>query len=108
MDGASYLKRTDKSMCDELGDENMMVEYVESAGKTVLCGVDGRNCNEKETRYIEKIKVSADNPDTLTAQLARLEGLLSKGMGGALKEWNFRRQRILRKFLANLKDQDEL
>ena len=33
-----------------------MLDYVESVGKTILCGIsqDGTNCSEKEKLYIEK------------------------------------------------------
>ena len=33
--GASYVKKTDKAMCEELGNEDNMFSYVEEAGNTV-------------------------------------------------------------------------
>lgn len=85
-----------------------MLDYVESVGKTVLCGSqDGTNCSEKEKLYIEK-KRRVKDVDELEEEMERLQGLLANGLSRELKEWNFRRQRILRQFITNLKDHDEL
>lgn len=107
VDGESYDKRTEKSVCDELGDDHMMLDYVERVGKTVLCDQDGKNCSDKEKLYIEK-KRNVKDVDELEDEMERLQGLLANGLSGELKEWNFRRQRILRQFITNLKDRDEL
>jgi hypothetical protein len=87
----------------------MMLDYVESVGKTILCGIsqDGTNCTEKEKLYIEKNRRVKD-VDELELEMERLQGLSANGLSGELKEWNFRRQRILRQFITNLKDHDEL
>ena len=54
-EGAPYDKRTDKSMCDELGDDQYMEDYVTSAGKTSLCDVISRaGCSNKEDSFIDK------------------------------------------------------
>eukprot|EP01083_Nonionella_stella_P245254 852689_1 len=43
-------------MCDELGDDTYMTGYVEEAGGTSLCSLDGTGCSEKQKKYIEKMK----------------------------------------------------
>ena len=61
-DGAPYPKKTDKAMCDELGDENYMQAYVEEAGGVLLCSTfdclcarrEGGACSKKEIDYYEK------------------------------------------------------
>jgi hypothetical protein len=56
-DGAVYPKKTDKAMCDELGDEEYMEAYVTEIGGASLCAVtDGEGCTEKEKGFIEKWK----------------------------------------------------
>lgn len=96
--GDSYKQITNLPMCQELGDRMMMIDYVESYGNTVLCGVDGKNCNEKELQYLEKWKGKA--LDELKSQLTRLEDMTSKPMKDELAEWAWRRMRILKKLIA--------
>ena len=56
-DGKEYPKKTDKAMCDELGDEENMEAYVTELGGATLCSVaDGAGCDDKETGFIEKWK----------------------------------------------------
>ena len=54
-EGAPYTKKTDKAMCEELGNEEYMQAYVEEAGSTSLCKAsDGAGCGEKELGFIAK------------------------------------------------------
>lgn len=95
--GAPYTKKTDKAMCDELGDEEYMQAYVEEMGKTNLCSVtDPHNCSDKEKDYIEKMKdVEASK---IEKQITRLEGMEKKKMIPANKQWIKQRLSILRQF----------
>lgn len=98
MKGGTYVKKTDKSMCDELGDDDMMTEYVESYGDTALCSTgDGAGCNERELGYIEKMK--AKSAEDVAAQLKRLEGMESGSMKKELQDWMKRRKKILRQLV---------
>jgi len=107
--GDSYKKVTNLPMCQELGDRMRMIDYVESYGNTVLCGLDGKNCNDKELKYLEKWK---DKPlDEVKSQLTRLEEMSSKPMKDDLMEWALRRMRILKKVEAatstpNIKEEE--
>lgn len=95
IDGANYDKKTSKSMCDELGDEEMMHDYIEEAGGTSLCSVsDGSGCDDKEKGYIEKMKAKA--AEDVTAQLRRLEGMEGETMKPDLKKWLQKRKKILK------------
>ena len=99
--GGNYQKLHDgMSMCDELGDVDRMVDYIETYGQTSLCDIDQPhlNCSEKESSYLSKYKSIAD-PKELKSQLDRLVAMSSKPMKDDLKEWNFRRQRILKKLI---------
>jgi hypothetical protein len=79
LEGAPYEKKTDKSMCDELGDDAYMTEYITSVGKTGLCSTDTlKGCNEKEVAYINKMKESS--ADDIEKQLVRLQGMDAKSM----------------------------
>lgn len=97
-DGGVYTKVTDMAMCSELLDRNNMIDYVESYGKTVLCDLDGTNCNEQELKYLEKYKDK--EKDELKAQLGRVDEMLAKPMKDHLRLWAYRRMRILNKLLA--------
>jgi hypothetical protein len=96
--GDAYNKVTDLPMCQELGDRMKMIDYVEDYGNTVLCGLDGKNCNEKEAGYVEKWKVKP--MDEVESQLTRLEEMTSKPMKDDIFEWAVRRLRILKKIIA--------
>jgi len=59
VDGSNYEKKTDMSMCDELGPkgEHYMEDYILEAGGTSLCSVVApfKGCGEKEIKFIEKM-----------------------------------------------------
>lgn len=95
--GAAYKKLTTLPMCRELGEANRMIDYIEDYGNTVLCGADGRNCNEKELKYLEKWR--AEDAAEIQSQVARLEEMTSKPMKDDLLEWAIRRTRILKKIV---------
>jgi hypothetical protein len=98
LEGANYEKKTDKSMCEELGNIDTMMNYIEDAGNTVLCGVDGTNCNDMELAYLEKMKTHSR--DDLVAQKDRLENMNIDTVKESLQDWNYRRRRILRRLIA--------
>jgi len=97
--GGTYEKKTSLPMCQELGDIDRMINYVEDYSGTVLCGPDGTNCNEKELKYLEKMK--GQDADAQEAQMDRIENMLKKPMKAELKEWAHRRLRLLGKMLAS-------
>jgi len=102
-EGGTYVKKTSKAMCDELGDEEMMTAYIEEYGKTSLCSVEtGDGCDEKEKAYIEKVKVMSE--DVVKAQLTRLESMAGSSMKPDLKRWLIKRTKILSQF-ASAKDE---
>ena len=100
-EGGSYEKRTEATMCTELGNRNYMIDYIETYGNTVLCGIDGTNCNEKELEYLEKHK--STYPGELQTQLDRLVSITSdrrEPLKKDLQDWAWRRMRILQRLLA--------
>lgn len=104
--GGTYEKKTDQSMCDELGDEDMMGAYVEEYGNTSLCTLDGKGCSEKEVGFIEKGK--AMSVDDQMANLLRLEGMEDKPMKPELLSWVKKRKKILKQLVALADAKDEL
>lgn len=95
--GAPYAKKTQKAMCDELGDIDYMTAYVTEMGKTSLCdAATGEGCIEKELKYIEKWKVKS--ADDVASQITRLEGMKDKKMSPALEKWLKQRMNILAQF----------
>jgi len=47
LEGGAYVKKTEKSMCDELGNEAMMVAYVEEYGLVVEVEVEEGDIEEE-------------------------------------------------------------
>lgn len=86
-------------MCDELGDIDTMMEYIEEAGSTSLCGIDGTGCDERSTKYMEKMK--AKTKVEQEAQLKRLEGMEGDSMKKDLKDWLKMRMRLLKTLIAS-------
>jgi len=96
-------------MCDELGDLDTMMEYIEEAGSTTLCAFDGSGCDEKSLGYLTKMKTKSK--EDIAAQLTRLQGMEGDSMKMELKDWLKKRIRILKNLdrLANQPDTgDEL
>jgi hypothetical protein len=96
--GGAYQKKTDKAMCDELGDESMMEAYIEEYGNTSLCSLDGKGCDEREVVFIEKSKGMTSEEQK--AQLVRLQGMEEKPMKPELLAWVKKRKKILRQLVA--------
>lgn len=86
-------------MCDELGDFDTMTDYVEEAGKTSLCAVDGSGCDERSAKYMEKMK--AKSKEEQESQLKRLENMERKDMKADLKEWVRARRKMLKTLVAS-------
>ena len=98
--GGEYEKKTEKSMCDELGDESMMEAYVEEYANTSLCSVaNGEGCDEREIGFIAKGK--AMSLEGQGAQLERLEGMESKPMKPELLLWVKKRKKILKQLVSD-------
>jgi len=97
IEGGTYTKVTDEPMCKELGDRNLMVDYVEGYANTALCDVQTKeHCTEKEAAYVDTW--SQKTGDEQLAQLQRLQGMVSgQAMNKDLEEWAWRRQMILQK-----------
>lgn len=105
IEGAPYIKKTDKSMCDELGDDTYMNAYITEIGHTSLCSIETlKGCNEKEIAYINKMKGS----DSIDSQLKRLEGMNGATMKEELKDWLEKRIKILRSLSEGGDGSDEL
>lgn len=99
-EGAPYEKKTTKSMCDELGEEAVMEEYVvEAAGLTLCDVVIGEGCSEKEKIFAEKY--STKGTADVKAQLVRLNGMNAKKMTPELAVWMKQRKAILKSLLKN-------
>jgi hypothetical protein len=56
LEGGNYVKKTSKSVCDELGNGMNMIDYVEDHAKTFICNVDSANngSGKEQAYYIEK------------------------------------------------------
>ena len=98
VEGATYSKKTDKAMCDELGPkEDYMIQYIEEAGKTSLCSIEnGQGCNEKQVKYIDKMKNKT--PQQVLKQLNRLSSMKDSDMTPQLRDWKNQRIKILKQF----------
>jgi len=87
-------------MCDELGDEDMMIAYIEDYSDAFLCTIStGAGCEEREVRYAEKMRDRSS--EYLLAQVDRLEGLVVSKMKPDLLVWIKKRKKILLQLLEN-------
>jgi len=94
--GEPYPKKTDKAMCDELGDEEYMEAYVMEQGGVFPCSIeDGEGCTEKEKKYIKKWKETKSAAD-VASQLERLAGMQAGKMKPSLMKWIKQRIGILK------------
>jgi len=100
------VKKTEKPMCEELGDFDTMVEYVEEAGSTTLCALDGKGCDERSLKYLEKMK--GQSKADLEAQLERMQGLEGDSMKKELGDWLNKRKKLVKNLLDSHGSGEEL
>lgn len=96
-------------MCEELGDETYMEQYVLEAGKTSTCSAETeKGCSEKEKKYIGEWKQKS--PDEINAQKSRLEGLVAKSsqMKPEVFQWINQRLAVLKQLGVSDVSGDEL
>lgn len=86
-------------MCDELGDIDYMMAYIEEAGSTSLCALDGTGCNEKSLKFLEKMK--GKTKSELESKLERLNTMEGSSMKKDLKDWLKTRQKLLKTLIAS-------
>jgi hypothetical protein len=104
-DGKSYEKKTSKSMCEELGDEEVMFQYIEEAGRA-FCKVDGKGCDERSLKFMEKMKEVGQEEQQ--NQVDRLVKMMDDPMADELKKWVKQRVKILQQLLENVEVKVEL
>lgn len=98
-EGANYVKKTSKAMCDELGDESMLEDYIVDAAGLSLCALDsGEGCTDKEIEFISKWK----NQDlsSLIKEQHRLNGMNAQKLKPDLAKWLKQRKAIIKQLLA--------
>eukprot|EP00300_Choanocystis_sp_HF-7_P042487 c9239_g1_i3.p1 GENE.c9239_g1_i3~~c9239_g1_i3.p1 ORF type:complete len:155 (+),score=31.11 c9239_g1_i3:255-719(+) len=94
-EGAPYKKKTQKSMCDELGSEDYMRAYIEEYGGTSLCSVETKvGCSDKESEFIDKW--TASTSDQLSAEVQRLETIKETKASPESLKWIQQRLSLLR------------
>ena len=109
----SELGYGDRGSPPKIGGGDVLVftmEILEILGDKVdalKCNVseDGKDCNEKEVKYIEKIK--AWDASKIDSEYDRLMKMKSKDMKADLKEWINRRAHILKQLRSNAKKEEE-
>jgi len=81
-------------MCDELGDEDYMTQYVDEYTGASICSVmDGIGCDERQLKYAKKMKVKTLSEKKL--EVVRLEKMKGTKMKPELKAWIDQRRKIL-------------
>jgi hypothetical protein len=108
--GGTYKNKTNKSICDELGNDEMMTAYVEEYAGTSLCTVvdgtgagAGTGCSEKEKAYIEKN--SSKSSEELEKEYTRLDGMDTDSLKKELGDWVMKRKKILKGLLLSRNDE---
>jgi len=102
--GKPYTKKTSRAMCEELGDDKFMTEYVLEAGSTSKCDVSTKEeCSEKELEFADKWR--SKTADEVAAQVTRLRGMASSSMKPELRAWLGQRLNALVQLSASGKDE---
>mmetsp|Transcript_70860 Transcript_70860/g.140458 ORF Transcript_70860/g.140458 Transcript_70860/m.140458 type:complete len:145 (-) Transcript_70860:373-807(-) len=92
--GAPYKKKTDRAMCDELGSDKYMKEYVTEAGATSTCSLaDESTCFKKELDF--KGKWADKSAEELEGEVTRLRGMAAGSMKPELRTYVGQRLNIL-------------
>jgi len=97
VEGASYVKKTDAPMCEELGPKGgLLHDYIDDAADTSLCSVKEpfSGCSEKQKKYIAKMIDKGS--EVIAKQYDRLVGMKGKKMAPSLKKWLGQRIKILK------------
>ena len=93
--GAAYDKKKDGAMCDVLGKEDNMREYVQDASGASPCSAaDGEGCSEQEAEYAAKWR--AKGAADVSAQLERLTKMAAGAMKPEAAKWLKQRASILK------------
>jgi hypothetical protein len=99
-DGASYVKKTSKSVCDELGEDSYMEDYViEAAGVASCVPQSGEGCSEKEKEFISKW--SSQDSSSLLKEENRLNGMNAQKLKPDLALWLKQRKAIIKQLLRD-------
>ena len=95
-------------MCEELGQDKYMNEYILEAGSTSLCDVaSGESCTDKEKDFAAKWQ--GKPAGEIAAQVTRLRGMASSSMKPELREWLGQRLNALTQLqVAALAPKEEL
>ena len=82
-------------MCDELGNQSHMNNYITSAGKTSLCSIiTGKGCSEKESKFIANWKVKSST--VIEKEYERLNTMQSTSkLTATASDWISRRIGVL-------------
>ena len=100
LNGRSYKQKTSKAICDELGNNDMLNEYIFEAGNTSFCKITDESfgCDDREVNFIKKMKNKSH--DERKMQLERLVQMQDSPMKEDLKKWLLKRKRILQQFVT--------
>lgn len=98
LEGGTYVKKTMMSMCEELGDQGRMMDYIEDISHVYLCDImDGEGCTDQELEYIEQMK--GESVAELEEQMVRLQGLQDLKVKPKLKTWMRQKIQVLQQLI---------
>jgi len=101
--GAPYVQKTTKSMCDELGDVSYMRAYVEDQSISP-CEVSSKtNCSPQEQTFIDTW--SSKSNDESSREFARLQKVIESAKTGKTKadqlKWLKQRAAVLQQLIES-------
>jgi len=109
--GAPYVQKTKKSMCDELGDREYMNSYISEKSLTPCDIATESNCNDEEKKYITTW--NSESLSQTQTEFNRLEKVIASSSTNTktdsakkIMTWMRQRTAILKQFIS--KKQREL
>ena len=115
LEGADYVRKTNKKLCEELGDEDNMIAYVESAGMTTMCSLDYEGCDDTERSFLDMMKDGGKELQLRALEkikdeeaLNKITGMLDESMQVDLKRWLAQRRKLIMILLEAKEDAAEV
>lgn len=99
-EGAPYVMKTKKSVCDELGDNGNMEAYVMEAADTYICNISTKvGCGQKEVDY--SVEWLTKPVAEVGAERQRLDRINTSKLNANSAAWIRQRKGVLKQIMTS-------